>query len=210
MRILLVEGIPLLEEILVNKLHSSGHTVTTYSSGKFDDVESLSSKFLYELLWIDTGIFTDGGKRMLKTITKLTEPIKVLLFGSNETIPEIKNYYANGSHAYLRKASDINEINMALTRIAEGGIYISFSIQKELSFWISNGDAPRKANTTLTLREKEILALIVEEHTTKEIAQKLHICPSTVETHRLKLIQKLDVKNSAGLVRVAFQNGLYR
>jgi len=206
MRILLTECIPLLEEVLVTKLQSSGHIVTTRSPSDCRFMESVAA---YELLWIDTGIFLEGGKKMLKNVMKSVTSTKVLLFGSNETIPEIKTYYMHGGHGYLRKDAEYNEIHMALTKIEEGGIYISFNIQKQFEMWISHTESPKKLIASLTLREKEILNLIVEENTTKEIAQKLHICPSTVETHRLKLIQKLDVKNSAGLVRVAFEQGLY-
>jgi len=61
----------------------------------------------------------------------------------------------------------------------------------------------------LTPRENEVLQLIVEEHTINEIAKKLFISQCTVETHRVNLIHKLGVKNTAGLVRVAFEAGLY-
>jgi len=60
----------------------------------------------------------------------------------------------------------------------------------------------------LTAREKEILALIIKEFTTEEIAAKIFISTKTVESHRSNLIQKLGVKNTAGLVRVAFEKGL--
>jgi DNA-binding NarL/FixJ family response regulator len=61
---------------------------------------------------------------------------------------------------------------------------------------------------TLSQREKEILKLIVEEYTNQEIATKLFLSLRTVENHRFSLLQKLDVKNSIGLVRVAIQLGM--
>ena len=60
----------------------------------------------------------------------------------------------------------------------------------------------------ITRREKEILKLIVDEHTTQEISEKLFISLSTVETHRANLLSKLNVRNTAGLVRVAVEKGL--
>lgn len=61
----------------------------------------------------------------------------------------------------------------------------------------------------MTRREKEVLQLIMDEYTTREIASKLFISHCTVETHRINLIQKLGVKNTAGMVRVAFEYGLF-
>ncbi|MCR9014596.1 helix-turn-helix transcriptional regulator [Aquiflexum sp. XJ19-11] len=65
------------------------------------------------------------------------------------------------------------------------------------------------AKHSLTKREKEILQLIVEEYTTQEIANKLFISFCTVETHRLHLIQKMGVRNTAGLVREAVARNIY-
>ena len=61
----------------------------------------------------------------------------------------------------------------------------------------------------LTKREVEILGLIAEEMTNNEIGEKLFISPRTVDTHRRNLLQKLGVKNTAGLVKFAIQNGVY-
>ena len=62
----------------------------------------------------------------------------------------------------------------------------------------------------LTRREGEVLNLIAEEHTTNEIAEKLFVSPKTIECHRMHLIQKLDVRNTAGLMRIAFEKGLIK
>jgi len=59
-----------------------------------------------------------------------------------------------------------------------------------------------------TSREREILYLISQEYTTKEIARHLYLSPHTVDTHRKKLMVKWNVKNSAGLVRVGFETGI--
>src|SRR5687767_1717514 len=104
MRILLLESIPLLEEVLVYKLKNSGHSVTTHSAlDPFS--ETISASGVYELLWIDTCILPEGWGKMMKSVRKTNPSSKLLLFGSNETIPEIKNYYMNGGNGYLRKAT---------------------------------------------------------------------------------------------------------
>jgi DNA-binding NarL/FixJ family response regulator len=76
---------------------------------------------------------------------------------------------------------------------------------------VQDSDSKKKASDPqfmLSEREKEILALIAEEFTTQEIAQKLHLSFKTVEGHRRNLFSKLNVRNAAGLVRVALENNL--
>jgi len=65
-----------------------------------------------------------------------------------------------------------------------------------------------KADITLTKREKEIIQLILDEFTNNEIGENLGISPRTVDTHRRNLLQKFDVKNTAGLVKYAVENKL--
>ncbi|MCO6477059.1 MAG: response regulator transcription factor [Phaeodactylibacter sp.] len=78
---------------------------------------------------------------------------------------------------------------------------------KKLILEYSLGIGPKKKK--LTEREQEVLQLIIEEYTTKEIAKKLFISSCTVETHRLNIIQKLGVRNTAGIVREAMRMDLF-
>lgn len=209
MRILLLESIPLLEEALVDKMNAAGHIVTTQTPRSSDLLDSLSRISWYDLVWMDTCIFSNGCGKLIKTVRKSSPESRILLYGEHETIPEIKNYYLQGGHGYLKKSSSSTEIYQALEKIFAEGVYVSFMLKQELSRWISNVPIDQINNMNITPREKEILNLIVNEYTTKEMAQKLFICPSTVETHRNKLIQKLGVKNTAGLVRVAVETGMH-
>ena len=70
---------------------------------------------------------------------------------------------------------------------------------------LNNND---QLSTLLTIRESEILHLIAYEHSNKEIANKLYISYETVNTHRKKILKKLKVRNTAGMVRVAFERQL--
>lgn len=64
-------------------------------------------------------------------------------------------------------------------------------------------------NIHISTREREVLQLIAFEFTAKEIAHKLYISPHTVDSHRKNLLEKLKVKNTAGMVRVAFEKGIF-
>ena len=110
---------------------------------------------------------------------------------------------------YLLKNTDKSELALAIKTVMNGERFLPPKIQDMLL----NESLGKSANSAffipkLTSREKEILGLIIKEFTTEEIAEKIFVSVKTVESHRSNLIQKLGVKNSAGLVRVAFEKGL--
>jgi len=109
---------------------------------------------------------------------------------------------AKGAHGYVLKNEGRDELIDAIVTVFQGKKYISEVIQNRRSNW-SNPGAP-----VISRREKEVLTLIVNECTTKEIAQKLFITPHTVDAHRKNLLMKLNVRNTAGLVRVALEQKL--
>lgn len=165
--------------------------------------------FQPDILWLDAALPEVQDGSAFLAIHKQHPDLKILLFGLGETAPEIRKYFKLGASAYLPKSADAEEILLALDCLKSGERYLPESINKALTNWLTNTPRKKKPVSKLTDREQEVLQLIVEEFTTCEIAKKLFICQCTVETHRIKLIQKLGVKNVAGLVREAVQQQLY-
>ena len=162
-----------------------------------------------DLIWLDGGLPEVRQEQIVKHLRQTSPKSKILLFSAGDTIPEIKIYFKQGIHAYLPKTAGPGDIADALFNIQAGNLYIPASLNRTFASWITDPVRKKKRGSEITQREKEVLSLIVEEHTTGEIAKKLFISYCTVETHRINLIQKLGVKNTAGLVRVAFEAGLY-
>jgi len=110
---------------------------------------------------------------------------------------------------YLPKNADESEFKLCMESILSGHSYFS---QKALEALAYSGkeleSAGLKKTQQLTEREREILVLVAEGLSTKEISEKLFIAVRTVETHRKAVLEKLDVKNVAGMVRIAVQEGL--
>ena len=147
----------------------------------------------------------------MKSLTKEHPELKILLFGQGDAAPEIKKYFKQGVSGYLPKTSSAEEIEDALESLAKNKQYIPPSLNHIFSNWLTSSKSlvQKKHCSHLTRRENEVLQLIVNEHTTQEIAHELFISSCTVETHRQKIIQKLGVKNTAGIVREAIYNQLY-
>lgn len=135
-----------------------------------------------------------------------TRVIMLTMFSSKDYIEKLLRAGANG---YILKNTGKEELTTAIERVMQGESYFS----KEVTERIMEGLQGKKAENNphmveLTEREKDVLRLIAQELTSHEIADKLFISFHTVETHRKNLISKLQVKNIAGLVKYAVQNGL--
>lgn len=209
-KIILFESIPLLRQSLVEHLSSEDQIIIP-GPATASGVLPLLSEENPDILWLDETIPEIAETELLLNIHRKFPKVLILLFGTSTSITAIKKHYKHGIHAFVLKTATIEEIQSALQEILQGNLFIPASLTRTFRAWLTN-DKPlrkKKHGDDLTQREKEILELIVEEHTTCEIAKKLFISHCTVETHRVHLIQKLGVKNTAGLVRVAFEAGLY-
>ncbi|MDF1551258.1 MAG: response regulator transcription factor [Bacteroidales bacterium] len=129
--------------------------------------------------------------------------ISLSMFGDEE-------YYCKmieaGAKAVIFKKSGAEELLYALREVAKGNNYFSQELLKKLVFKISTPQ--NKEQLQISEREKDVLALICNGYTNKEIAEKLFISAKTVDRHRTSLLQKTETRNSAHLVMFAMQNKL--
>jgi DNA-binding NarL/FixJ family response regulator len=139
--------------------------------------------------------------------------IRILALSMYDEDHHIMEMLQAGARGYVLKNTGKKELITAIKTLAAGDSYFSKEVSTKIFEHLGSGrkDRVRKKGTNLiplTRRELEILKLIAEELTNQEIADQLFISIRTVDTHRRNLLQKLNVKNTAGLVRHAYQVGL--
>ncbi len=117
----------------------------------------------------------------------------------------IKKMMENGASGYILKNSSREELLQAIKTVNRGHIYFSGEAEDALREYEKS---TKVQLPQLTAREKEILTLIAEGYTNPQIAEKIFLSPFTVDSHRKNLLAKLNVKNSASLVRMAVENKL--
>ncbi|MBE9528930.1 MAG: response regulator transcription factor [Proteobacteria bacterium] len=136
---------------------------------------------------------------------------RVIVLSMHEEGIYAVNAFKAGAMAYVLKGTAAVEVLQAIEEVMRGARYASPSVANELlgSFVdILQKDLPIDPIDTLTAREKEILKHIASGNTNKEIGEKLFIALSTVKTHRVNIMTKLDVHDVAGLTRIAIAKGL--
>lgn len=126
----------------------------------------------------------------------------------------VSDMLAAGALGYLVKDSAFEELSTAIRTVADGRRYLSESIA-EVVFddYVkrvagTSAEEPAGPKKPLSTREREVLQLIAEGHSTKQIATILHLSVKTVETHRRQIMDKLRIYNVAGLIKYAVREGL--
>lgn len=161
-----------------------------------------------QVLLLDINLPDGNGINACKELLSKHSNLKIIALTNFEDSIFIKQILKNGALGYLLKNTSKKELTEAIKEVSIGNRYLPKKISDILLNDSIGIDNSKYFIPKLTVREKEILALIIKEFTTDEIAEKISISAKTVESHRSNLMQKLGVKNSAGLVRVAFEKGL--
>ena len=143
----------------------------------------------------------------LKYIQKMRRQYpQALLFvlSDDDEAKHVKSLFLAGIKAYALPTINPDNLCQALQQLTQGQSFIDHRLSQQ---WISTKMGFSEEQLALTRREREVLNLIMEEYTTREIAEKLYISPCTAETHRGNIIQKMGVRNTAGVVREAIRLG---
>lgn len=205
MKILLADDHFLVLEGLEVLLSTFNFVENTKSVLNYFELKEILEKESFDVLLLDIHFGKHDGREIIGEIKQTAPQMKIIALTSHADSVTIKSSVNAGFDGYLLKIDSREEIEKALKTIANDQQYISPKTQQ--AFFEMN---TTKNKIELTEREKEILQLIVHEKTTKEIAEQLCLSEKTIETHRGNLMQKLEVKNIAGIVRKAIMQGIVK
>lgn len=208
-KVIMVDDHPLvlsgLQTALLNQQHIE--VLAAYSNGA-DLMEGLKTKQL-DVLLLDIQLPDTSGTELARAICKKYPAINIIALTSLDTPAMLKTMMQHGCKGYLLKSNtDHATLINAIETVYNGDILLSPAQKEQLLSSMLKTDKPSQQLPKLTYREKEILQLVAAELTNQDIADKLFISLRTVENHRHSLIQKLNAKNTAGLVRIAIEQGL--
>jgi DNA-binding NarL/FixJ family response regulator len=152
------------------------------------------------------------GTKATEIIRQQFPQVKVIILTMHDEDKYILHLMEIGANGYLLKDNDPEEVEKAIRKVVETDIYFSDFVSKVMLRKMTRKDQQDNKifnyKTDISEREKEVLKHICEGLTTAEIGDKLSLSPRTVEGHRLRMIEKLGLKNTAGLVAFAIKNNL--
>jgi DNA-binding NarL/FixJ family response regulator len=176
------------------------------------DAVRLCLKLRPELVLMDIRLPGMNGIEATAEILRRWPGAKVVILTMNDSENSVVAAFRAGVRAFLLKKSSSTDLLNALRTVANGGSYLSSQVSDHLLTRIQRGDLEEKEDlgplASLSPRERQVLRLIAEGKTSKDIAMMLDLGLQTVRTYRKTLMKKLGVTNVAGLTQMAFAAGL--
>lgn len=192
------------------KDHPEFEFVAGVNDGKrlIDVVKSIA----VDVALVDIDMPIMSGLQAIEEIAKTKPGVKCVALTMHNEKGMIQRVVSAGAYGYMLKNIDQDELILGIKKIHAGGRYFSEDVTLTLAGSLNGSSQHSFKNPVLDInltdREKEIIALIAQGFSNKEIGDKLFISHRTVDTHRTNLMKKLEVNNIAGLIRFALKNGL--
>ena len=156
-----------------------------------------------DVLLMDINLPQKSGLDLCSEVKETYPGVQIIGLSTSFQASVIRKMRENGASGYLLKDASKKEIVTALHEVNQGREYVSFSVAEVLKQKTRTDQLP-----VLTKREKEVLELIAEGWTNQEIADKLFLNCTTVDSHRKNMLTKFNAKNTAALVKIAVSNHL--
>lgn len=200
---LFIDGIKSLVKTMKNM-----EIIAEVNNGK--ELLEVLDKTTCDIILMDINMPEMDGIEATKLVKTKYSTVKILMLTMFSSRDYIEKLLRAGADGYILKNTGKAELQEAIETLMNGESYFSKEVTERIMEGLQKKKNMEKSTylVELTEREIDVLKLIVQEFTTVEIAEKLFISTHTVETHRKNLISKLNVRNIAGLVKYAMQNGL--
>lgn len=206
-RIVIVEDHTAIREMLAEILRTDPNYKIVGECGDGLKALALFSEAKPDVLVLDARLPGLSGVDVLRRLGKQLKSTRVLIFSGYESPALVREMLEAGAHGFIEKTAGLMEFKKGLETVASGGTYFGPGVASLLRNVVAN-NSPEGGSDVLTDREREILKLVAESNSTREIAQKLSISVKTVDNHRTNLMRKLNLHDVASLTRYALETGL--
>jgi DNA-binding NarL/FixJ family response regulator len=204
-RILLAEDHVMVRQGLRTFLEQAGMAVIG-EAGDGQEALRIAHEQHPDVAVLDIGMPYLNGLETARRLREALPQTKIVLLTMHTEDPYVLEAIQAGAVGYVLKTQAMLDLVQAIQNVLQGQIYLSPRISRALvTAYLTRSDLPPDP---LTSREREVLQLIAEGETTKEIAWRLKLSAKTVESHRIRLMRKLDIHETATLVRYAIRRGL--
>lgn len=210
-KVLIVDDHPLFREGLRNLVERTRGYVCVGEAGTGRDAVRMARDLRPDLATVDVSIGDMTGMDVAREILAIHPAISILMVSMHSQSETVLEAFRAGAKGYVIKDASASKLIQALDSISKGDCYLDGSISQEIIFKLVRGEEQEQEESrygTLSLREQQIMRLVVEGHPTREIASQLALQPKTVENHTMNLMRKLKVRNRVELVRYAAEIGL--
>jgi DNA-binding NarL/FixJ family response regulator len=207
MNILIVDDHAIIHQGLKRVLESEFPGVTFGGAGDSASALELLGKQKWDVVVLDIGLPGRGGLDLLKTIHLDSPKLPVIVFSMYSEREYALRAFKGGASGYLTKESAPDELVLAIHKAIAGGRYVSADMAEQLAVSLGRKHSDAE-HEILSDREYQVLRKIAKGITPKEIALELSLSDKTVATYKARILEKLQLKNTAELTRYAVHHGL--
>ncbi len=206
-KVIVIEDQTILRDLICRLLESYPTFKLVGSTGDGLGGYDLCLKHQPDLLVLDVMLPNLNGMEVLNRLKSQNPQTRVLVFSALTSSDVVRKLIESGVDGYLEKDAGLEEMEKAVNSVANGQPYFGPRVIQVMRELMIN---PKESGSfeSLTSREREIIQLVAESNSTKEIAVKLSISVRTADTHRSNVMKKLGIHDVAGLTRYAIAHGL--
>ena len=211
--ILIVDDHPLFREGLKAMIKGSSGYEVIGEVGTARDALRMAGKLKPDVVLLDVALPDRSGIEIVKELRRNLSKTRIMIITMHSKVDYIVKAFLAGATGYLAKEIAPDRLLEGLDAVSKGDYFMDSSvsrkvIQKLVQFPETGVKITDARYDTLTLREQEVMGLLAQGISVKEIAEKLFISPKTVENHRSSIMRKLDLHSAIALVRYAARLGI--
>ncbi len=213
MDLMIVDDHPLFREGLKTIVSREESYSIVAEAGNGKDGIKLAMEHRPDVMLIDISMPGKNGIQVIRELKETLPNTRFIIISMHSEADYIVEAFRAGAMGYMIKDSAASNLIRGLETIAKGELYLDSALSQEVVFKLlqskpGSSGGERDPYSTLTAREQEVMRMLAEGLTTKEVAAKLYISPKTVENHRTNLMKKLGLQSTVELIRYAARLGL--
>jgi len=207
-RVLLADDHSMVRDALRVLIESRGTAMVVAETGDGRDAVALAQQHRPDIAVLDLWMPRLSGEEATRQIVQCGCGTRVLILSMHEDWKQVRGAFRAGAVGYVVKSAASGELLGAIEALSAGKTYVSPAVAHHLVSVLDGGDPDQGVLSGLTEREREVLQLIAEGYSTKEVGTHLGVSTKTAESHRASLMKKLGVHKASELVRIAIREGL--
>ncbi|MFA7267843.1 MAG: response regulator transcription factor [Sterolibacterium sp.] len=205
-KIVLADDHAIVREGLKQIMATTADIKVVGEAGNFSELQALCQGTAFDVLLLDMTMPGLSGIELIERLSRERPSLPVLVLSMHIEKQVVTQALKAGASGYVAKGSLPEVLFVAIHKLAEGEKYIDPSLVNNLVFDDRSSDEP---GDLLTARELQVLGMIAAGRPLGDIADRLHLSPKTISSHKVRLMQKLNIDNNADLIRYATQHKLF-